>query len=353
MTVRVSDIIEGFPKLLRLVRGDEQAEFSRPRSPSAPVPGCIVFVNQRKLIEEAIAGEAAVIVVSEADADDEALQSGPQTLLASASPELALALVAETFFPVSTDKQGFDGIPIHPSAVISESASISDDVIVGPNAVIGANVRIGAACIIGANTTVEADAAIGDGSHIHANVFIAHGTQIGKNCEIHPTSSLGTEGYGYAHDEQFNHYRHVHYGRLIVEDDVHVGAGVTIDRGHFVDSVIGRGTKIDNHCHLAHNIQVGKNCLMVSDFIAAGTVAIGDNNVFGGRTGISDHVTIGDNMQFTALTSIFKDINQPGKAFGGHPVQPVSDYLKSSASIAHLPSIRKNVARIMRKLGMT
>ena len=352
MTVRVSDIIEGFPKLLRLVRGDAHVELSRPRAPSAPQPGCIVFLNQRKLIEDAVAGQAAVIVVSDADADDEALQDARQTVLASPSPELALALVAQTFFPVSVDKQGFDGNRIHPSAVLSESASIADDAVIGPNAVIGANVRIGAACIIGANTTVEADTVIGDGSHIHGNVFIAHGTQIGRHCEIHPTTSLGTEGYGYAHDEQFNHYRHVHYGRLIIEDDVHVGAGVTIDRGHFADSVIGRGTKIDNHCHLAHNIQVGKNCLMVSDFIAAGTVVIGDNNVFGGRTGISDHVTIGDNMQFTALTSIFKDINEPGKAFGGHPVQPVNDYLKSSASIARLPSIRKNVARIMRKLGM-
>ena len=115
----------------------------------------------------------------------------------------------------------------------------------------------------------------------------------------------------------------------------------------------GRGTKIDNHCHLAHNIQVGKNCLITASFVAAGTVAIGDNNVFGGRVGIVDHVTVGDNMHFAARTSIFKDINEPGKAFGGHPIQPVNEYLKSYASIPHLPSIRKNVARIMRKLGMT
>jgi UDP-3-O-[3-hydroxymyristoyl] glucosamine N-acyltransferase len=353
MTVRVSEIIESFPKLLRVLSGDAQTEVLRPRSPSSPEPGCMVFLNQRRLIRDAVGGPASVIVVSDADADDPALQGAPQTLLASPNPELALARVARAFFPAKTYQQGFDGNRIHSSAVISASASISEDAIVGPNAVIGAMVRIGGACVIGANTTVEADAVIGEGSHIHANVFIAHGTVIGKRCEIHPTTSLGTEGYGYAHDEAFNHYRHVHYGRLIIEDDVHVGAGVTIDRGHFTDSVIGRGTKIDNHCHLAHNIQVGKNCLMVSDFIAAGTVVIGDNNVFGGRTGISDHVTIGDNMQFAALTSIFKDINEPGKAFGGHPVQPVNDYLKSSASIVQLPSIRRNVARIMRKLGMT
>jgi UDP-3-O-[3-hydroxymyristoyl] glucosamine N-acyltransferase len=353
MTVRVSDIIENFPKLLRLLRGDVETELSRPRPPSAPESGCILFLNERRLIGDAVSSAASVLVVSDADADDAALEGASQTLLQSPGPELALALVARAFFPVTVQNQEFDGSRIHPSAVISESASISEDTIVGPNAVIGSNVRIGGACIIGANTTVEADAVIGDHCHIHANVFIAHGTVIGKRCEVHPMTSLGTEGYGYAHDEQFNHYRHVHYGRLVIEDDVHLGACVTIDRGHFGDSVIGRGTKVDNHCHLAHNIQVGKNCLMVADFIAAGTVVIGDNNVFGGRTGISDHVTIGDNMQFAALTSLFKDINEPGKAFGGHPVQPVNEYLKSCASIAYLPGIRKNVARIMRKLGMT
>jgi UDP-3-O-[3-hydroxymyristoyl] glucosamine N-acyltransferase len=352
MTVKVSDIIENFPQLLRLLRGDPATEVSRPRPPSSPQAGCILFVNDRRLIRDAVSGSASVLVVNDGDAGDEALEGATQTILKSPSPELALALVARTFFPVTVNKQGFDGSRIHPSAVISESAEIAGDAIVGPNAVIGANVRIGAGCIIGANTTVETNVVIGDESHIHGNVFIAHDTVIGKRCEIHPTTSLGTEGYGYAHDEQFNHYRHVHYGRLVVEDDVHVGAGVTIDRGHFVDSVIGRGTKIDNHCHLAHNIRVGRNCLMVADFIAAGTVAIGDNNVFGGRTGISDHITIGDNMQFAALSSIFKDVNEPGKAFGGHPLQPVNDYLKSYASITHLPGIRKNVARIMRKLGM-
>ena len=353
MTLKLNDIIEKFPELLQPVRGDTAVEVSRPCAPSAPDAGCILFLHDRRLIEAAVGGPAAVLVVNESDAEHEALGGASQTIVKSPSPELALALVARAFFPVTVYREGFDGSRVHPSAVVSAAADIAEDAIVGPNAVIGANVRIGASCTIGPNTTIETGAVIGDGTHIHGNVFVAHGTVIGKHCEIHPTTSLGTEGFGYAHDQNFNHYRHVHYGRLVLEDDVHVGAGVTIDRGHFTDSVIGRGTKIDNHCHLAHNIKVGKNCLMVADFIAAGTVSIGDNNVFGGRTGISDHINVGSNMQFTALTSLFKDIDEPGKAFGGHPVQPVNDYLKSCASIAHLPGIRKNVARIMRKLGMS
>ncbi|NIS07111.1 MAG: UDP-3-O-(3-hydroxymyristoyl)glucosamine N-acyltransferase [Gammaproteobacteria bacterium] len=353
MTAKVSDIIEQFPKLLRLRQGDAATEFSRPRSPSTAEPGCILFINDRRLIEDAVRAPASVLVVNDGDCDHEALEGAPQTLLQSPNPELALALVAQAFFPVTASREGFDGSRIHASAVISESADISDDAIIGPNAVIGSNVRIGRGCIIGANTTVEADAEIGEGSHIHANVFIAHGTIIGKHCEIHPMTSVGTEGYGYAHDEQFNHYRHVHYGRLIIEDDVHLGACVSVDRGRFLDSVIGRGTKIDNHCHLGHNTRIGKNCLLTGGCMTAGTATIGDNNVFGGRSSISDHVTVGDNMQFSAASAVFKDINQPGKAFGGHPLQPVNEHLKSYASIAQLPRIRKDITRIMRKLGMS
>lgn len=353
MTVTVSDIIEQFPELLRLLRGEQQAQVSRPSPPSDPAPGCILFLNKSALIEDAVSSEATVLVIRDADADHTALDGASQTVLQSPSPELALALVARAFFPITANKQGFDGGRRHPTAVISETAAVADDVIVGPNAVIDARVRIGEGSIVGPNTTIEPDVVIGDRCHIHANVFIAHGTLMGNDCEVHPMSSLGTEGYGYAQDAQFNHYRHVHYGRLIIEDDVHIGSSVNIDRGHFADSVIGRGTKIDNHCHLAHNIRIGRNCLITAGFITAGTVSIGNNNAFGGRSGVIDHTNVGSDMQFAALSSIFKDIDEPGGQFGGvHPIQPVAEYLRSYACIPHLPRLRKNVNRIMRKLGM-
>ncbi len=349
----VGAICEQFPNVVNLHKGDSETEVSGPSAPASPRNGCILFLKDSRLIDDAVASPAAALVVREKDLGNPALGAAPQALLASPNPELALALVARTFFPTTVNRQPFAGNRVHPSAVIAESADIAADALIGPNAVIGERTRIDSGTIIGANTTIESDVSIGEGSHIHPNVYIGYGTRIGKRCEVHPTSALGSEGFGYAHDEEFNHYRHVHYGRLILEDDVHVGAGVTIDRGHFRDSIIGRGTKIDNHCHLAHNIQVGANCLMVSDFIAAGTVSIGDNNVFGGRTGVTDHVSIGSNMQFAGMSSVFKDVDKPGQVLGGHPLQPLKDHLRSYATIAHLPELRKNVARIMRKLGMT
>ena len=349
----VGAICDRFPQVLQLQSGDRDTEVSGPSAPTSPQSGSILFLKDPRLIGDAVASSAAVLVVRDSDLENPALGDASQAVLASPNPELALALVARTFFAPEANRQPFAGERIHPSAVIDDSAEIAEDVIVGPNAVVGARTRIDSGTIIGSNTTVESDVSIGEGSHIHPNVYIGYGTQIGKRCEVHPTTALGSEGFGYAHDEQFNHYRHVHYGRLILENDVHVGAGVTIDRGHFRDSIIGSGTRIDNHCHLAHNIQTGKNCLMVADFIAAGTVSIGDNNVFGGRTGVTDHVSIGSNMQFAGMSSVFKDVDEPGQVLGGHPLQPLKDHLRSYATITHLPELRKNVARIMRKLGMT
>jgi UDP-3-O-[3-hydroxymyristoyl] glucosamine N-acyltransferase len=353
MTVKVAEMIANFPKLLSLVRGDAETTVTRPCPATSPEADSIVFVNEGKLIGAVVDGPASVIVVDDGDAEAPELTEAKQTILRSPSAELAMALVCRAFFPVTTAKQPFDSHRIHPSAVLAESASIAESTIVGPNAVIGANVRIGESCIIGGNTNVEADVIIGNGCHIHAHVFIAHSTVIGNDCEIHPMSSLGTEGYGYAQDQEFNHYRHVHYGRLVIEDDVHIGSGVFIDRGRFGDSVIGEGTKIDNCCHLAHNIRIGRNCLITGNFATAGSATMGDNNAFGGRCTMSDHVTIGSNMRFAGISTIVKDIDEPGGQFGGYPLQPINDFLRTKAAMVQLPRIRKNVDRIMRKLGMT
>jgi len=366
MATTAGDIVAKFPNLLHLLHGDPDTPVTKPCAISTPEHGCIVFVPDRQSLETALRGPVAVLAVDErlAQAFDKDLPSeaGTRVVLAAANVDLAMARVCRTFFPVRVGESGFDGKRIHPSAVIAVSALIGEDTVIGPCAVIGANARIGRSCIIGGNSHIEAEASVDDGTRIHPHVddgtrihphvFIAHGTVIGKNCEVQPMSSLGTEGYGYAHDEEFNHYRHVHYGRLVIEDDVHIGAGVFIDRGRFEDSVIGRGTKIDNYCHLAHNVRIGRNCLITGGFAAAGSVTIGDNNVFGGRASVTDHVTLGDNMQFAGLSAIGKDVDEPGGRFGGYPLQPVAEFLKANACIAKLPRMRKDIDAIKRKLGM-
>jgi UDP-3-O-[3-hydroxymyristoyl] glucosamine N-acyltransferase len=351
ISINVGDLVDAFPKLLSILRGGVETPIGLPCPATQPQAGCILFLHDRRLIAEAVSSPAAVLVVNNTDIGEPVLAGARQAVLQSLSPELAMALVCQTFFPVTAAQQKFDGYRIHPSAVISQSAQIAEDVVIGPNAVIGAEVRIGSASIIGANTQLERDVVIGAHTHIRGHVFVAHSTRIGGRCEIHPMSSLGTEGFGYAHDENFNHYRHVHYGRLIIEDDVHIGAGVLIDSGRFEDSLIGHGTKIDNYCHFGHNIKIGRNCLFAGGIVVGGSVTIGDNNVFGGRTTISDHITIGNNMRFAGLSGISKSVDEPGSGFGGYPLQPAHEFLKAVACIAHLPRMRRNVDQIMRKLG--
>ncbi|MDX1432176.1 MAG: UDP-3-O-(3-hydroxymyristoyl)glucosamine N-acyltransferase [Gammaproteobacteria bacterium] len=352
MTTTVADIVSRFPELLSVARGDGAVEVAGPASAERARAGAIVFAGNETLFARALEGPAAVIVASAALIDG-APQEGPaRTFLACDNAELAMALVCRAFFPETANRQPFDGQRVHTSAAISASAELAPDVVVGPHAVIGAHTRVGAGCVIGGNTHIEANASIGEGTHIHPHVFIAHGTVIGRRCEVHPMSSLGTEGYGYAHDAEFNHYRLVHYGRLIVEDDVHIGAGVFIDRGRFDDTVIGAGTKIDNYCHIAHNVRIGRNCLITGGFGAAGSVTIGEGNVFGGRVSITDHVTIGDRMMFAGLSAISKNVDEPGGKFGGYPLQPIADFLKTNATIAQLPRMRKQIDQLMRKLGL-
>ena len=332
MSTTVAEIVARFPQLLRVVKGADSTEVAGPSSAKHASAGTIVFAGNAELLASALAGSPSVIVTSEALAAEARAEESPPALVVCDDPELAMALVCQAFFPVTINRQPFDGQRVHDSAVIAESAELAPDVVVGPNAVIGADARVAAGCVIGGNTHIEANVDIGEGSHIHPHVFVAHGTVIGRRCEVQPMSSLGTEGYGYRHDASFNHFRQVHYGRVVIEDDVHIGAG--------------------NYCHIAHNVRIGRNCLITGGFAAAGSVTIGDGNVFGGRVSISDHVTIGDRMMFAGVSTITKSIDQPGGKFGGYPLQPLADFMRANATIAQLPRMRKQISQLMRKLGL-
>ena len=175
---------------------------------------------------------------------------------------------------------------------------------------------------------------------------------MGNRCEVKPQSSIGSDGFGYSHDEKGNHYRLPHYGPTIIEDDVHIGANVSLDRGTYDPSFIGMGTKIDNHCHLGHNVKIGRNCLITAGFISAGTVVVGDNCIFGGRASLNGGITITDNCLFGALSGITKDIPKSGK-YAGYPAVDFKDSLRVQISMTKLPELRAKVAKIVKHLGLS
>lgn len=349
METQIREIVENFPDLLSWVRGDQNRPVSDLQTGATASTGSLIFVSTRPQLREAAASKAQTWVVAK-----DLLEGVPAevpNVVASPNPTLALSRVGARYFPQTRNHQILAGPAIHPSAQIANTAKIGVGCVIGPGAVIGEHCEIGARTRVGANTVIEPHTKLGEACVIHPLVFIAHSCEIGARVEIKPQSCIGGEGFGYAQDQKFNHYRVTHYGRVVLEDDVHVGAGVQIDRGTFGESRIGAGTKIDNHCHFAHNIQVGRNTLITGGMITAGSATIGSNCVFGGRTTMKGHTKVVDRTQFGGLSVIGNDILEPGQ-YGGFPALELNKEMRIRASQRQLPDLIKQVRKIMKHLGL-
>lgn len=356
MAISAEQIIEKFPALITHVAGNPKTQAQKPCAQEAPIENGIAFVGDKKTFQLLLKSPVSVIVAdAKIFADPNIVQevaAANKTILQSKNVYLAMALVNQTFFALPFLRKSFDGKNIHATAVIHPEAEIAASAIISPGVVISAGVKIGARTYVGANTVIENNVSIGEDCFIHSLVTIGHTTRIGHRCEIKPHCVIGSDGYGYAHDEKGNHYKLPHYGELIIEDDVSIGASVNIDRGTYEPAIIGYGTKIDNHCHLGHNIRIGRNNLITAGFIAAGSVKTGDNNIFGGRSSINNKVEICDNVTIGGMTAVTNDITKPGM-YAGFPAIDYKLSLRAQASLGSLPRLRRNLSKVMKHLGLS
>ena len=351
MANSANEILKSFPDLLKLEAGDPETSILGPCPQEAPKSGAVAYVAKPEALESIVASDVAAIVVDARMADQAKEVIGSKVLLSSTNLRLAMAKVNQKFFPVEAHRKPFAGEKVHSSAIIHPEADIDSSVVIGPNVVIHENVKIGADTFIGANSVIESNVVIGTNCFIHHMVYIGHSTRMGDNCEVMPNSTIASDGYGYAQDENGVSHKMPHYGEVIIEDNVTLGANVNVDRGTFGPTIIGKGTKVDNHCHFAHNVEVGENNLMTAGFIVAGSTKIGSNNVFAGRASVNGHIKMGDNITVGPMSAVIGNIDTPG-AYGGYPLIPLKEHKKVQVSLASLPSIRKNVAKIMKKLGI-
>ncbi len=349
MSVRISQLVENFPDLLSLVRGPGETEIRELQAPSSPVQDSLIFVSNPEHLKEALGSKARNWVVNKTI--QPLVPREISVVLLSPNVPLAMALIGKRHFPLTRHFQVM-GETLHPQAVISPSAKLGSGCIVGPGAVIADDVEIGADCIIGANCVIERGVRIGARSHIHPLVFIGRECILGAENIVKSNSVIGGDGYGYATDKNHNHHRINHYGKVVTEDRVNIGAGVQIDRGTYIDSFIGEGTKIDNHCHFGHNIVIGKHTLVTGGMIAAGSVTIGSYCVFGGRTTIAGHLEICDRVNIGGMSGITKSITEPG-TYGGLPLQEMSKEMRTRATLKDIPSMNKQIKRILKHLGLT
>ncbi|HEY2782523.1 MAG TPA: UDP-3-O-(3-hydroxymyristoyl)glucosamine N-acyltransferase [Steroidobacteraceae bacterium] len=239
----------------------------------------------------------------------------------------------------------------HPTAVVHRDATIGKGVVLGPYCVIGAGAHIGDGCMIGAHCVVENAAKIGARCILHPQVFIGARCQIGEDCEIHPHTSIGSDGFGYALDPCGKPRKIAHLGNVVIGDGVEIGSNCAIDRATLTSTRIRSGTKLDNICHIAHNCDLGENGFFTAGFMMGGSTKIGRQFVTGGNSVVTAHVTVGDNVVLSGRSSVTNDIPHAG-AYGGYPLQPLKEALRTAVSLGHLNEIRRNLKRVMKHLHL-
>jgi UDP-3-O-[3-hydroxymyristoyl] glucosamine N-acyltransferase len=273
------------------------------------------------------------------------LPSG-KTLIRVPNPPLAFAQVLALFERHHVSHHPAPGI--HPQAVVDPTADIGRDVAVGPLTVIEKEARIGAGTIIYNGCHIGSRTRIGENCLIYPNVVLREGTQLGSRVIIQPGAVLGSDGYGFATHEG-KHHKIPQIGIVVIENDVEIGANVTIDRATTGETRVGAGTKIDNLVHIAHNVLIGKNCLIVAQVGISGSTHIGNQVTLAGQVGIIGHLTIGDGAVITAQTGIMNDV-EPGAVLFGSPARPLREAMKLQAIYGKLPEIYDAIKAIKKKL---
>lgn len=269
-------------------------------------------------------------------------------ILRTKDPYLAYTRALRIFYPELEFEPS-----IHPTAVIDPTARLAaNGVAVGAHSVIGRNVQIGPGVTIHPNVTVYDDVTIGGGSVIHSGVALRERTVIGERVIVHNNSVIGCDGFGYAKDEERRWLKIPQAGRVVIEDDVEIGAGTTIDRASVGESRIGRGSKIDNLVQIGHSCTVGEDSLLCAQVGLAGSSHIGSRVILAGQAGVAGHLKIGDDVVLTAKSATSHDI-PAGKVISGIPAFDNRDWLRSTAAFRRLGDIQRTVRELERRMKET
>ena len=296
-------------------------------------PSDVSFLDNAKYLGELAATRAGACLIAPRFA---AAAPRQITVLETAHPYAAFVAVARALFPSALRPSSLFGMSGHaaqPQAQVHVTARLEAGVTVDPLALIGPRAEIGAGTVIAAGAVIGPDVRIGRECAIGAGVTVQHAL-IGDRVIIHPGARIGQDGFGYLPSPQ-GHQKMPQTRRVIVQDDVEIGANTTIDRGATRDTVIGEGTKIDNLVQIAHNCSIGRHCLIVSQVGISGSVTIGDFAKLGGQVGIVDHLTIGAGAMLAGKAGVMSDI-PPGARWGGIPAEPAIDWKRGVATVRRL-----------------
>ena len=257
--------------------------------------------------------------------------------------QLALAKVLRLFNPMLKEDSSID-----PRAYVSENSKIGKNVSIEPGACIKDGAKIGDGCKIGTNSYIGVNAILENNCEIHANVSIYSDTNIGENVIIHSGTTIGSDGFGFVNVDGF-HEKIPQTGDVIIGKNVEIGSNCSIDRATIGSTIIGEMTKIDNLVHIAHNVKIGKGCLITASFAVAGSTEIGDFCTFAGQVGIAPHLKIGNNSVIASKAGVTKSL-LGGKTYGGFPARDIIEHNKREALINEISKLKKKVLKLSKNL---
>lgn len=312
--------------------GDPRVTVSRVASIPSASPDDIVFVEDEKHLSSALKSQAGAVIAGTFAASVKSIHP----ILISDHPKLAFARAARL---LNGNSPRVDAGTVHGTAVIHPSAKVGPGVRIEARAVIGERAQVGEGTTIGEGCAIGAGVVLGRHCQIYPNVSIYPGTSLGDRVIVHAGAVLGSDGFGYVRDRETGHYeKFPQVGRLVVEDDVEIGANATIDRGALDETRIRRGTKIDNLVHIGHNCQIGEDVVIAAQTGLSGSIVIENGVVLGGQVGIGEHARIEEGVMLGGQGGVLpnKVLRGKGRAFWGTPAQPLREYLKQLATLARL-----------------
>lgn len=329
----IAQIVEG-----ELV-GDSGVQLDGFAPANAAKAGDLTFAENETFFSTAEQGDCSAILVPVGFA------SKRKTLIRVKHPRVAFARVLPLFFPEPQFPPG-----VHPTAVIAATVQIDPTAHVGPHCVVGGRARLGARAVLQGGNHVGADCSIGEDTRLFPNVTLYDRTQVGARVRIHAGSVIGSDGFGYVLDAGA-HRKVPQIGNVIIHDDVEIGSNVSVDRGALGSTVIGRGTKIDNLCQIAHNVTIGEHCILCGQVGISGSTKIGNYTVLAGQVGLAGHIQIGNQVTVAAQSGVMHNIPDGEKWFGT-PAQPDRAMKRQLLAAQQLPELLRRLREVEKKLGI-
>jgi UDP-3-O-[3-hydroxymyristoyl] glucosamine N-acyltransferase len=298
-------------------------------------PGDLSFFSGAKYAARFAASQAGVTLVS----PDLAEHPGPPVRVVVERPADAMLAVLPRLYRPPERVPGVD-----PTARLGRGVELPPDVTIDAYVVIGDGARIGARAWIGSHCVIGPGVALGDDVRLHPGVTVCSGTQLGHRVAVHSGARLGNDGFGYLFRDG-RHMKIPHVGRCLIGDDVEIGANTAIDRGSVNDTIVGAGTKIDNLVHVAHNVQIGRVCLVMAQVGIAGSARVEDGAILAGQVGVAGHVVIGARATLAGQAGVFGNV-PAGETWSGYPARPHREAIRAHAAGFKLPQIIRSLERL-------